>query len=192
MTSRLLGAALAGAALLAVPALAQDKAPEKPGPFTLTSQDIAEGRPLAQKFVYDGVGCSGGNVSPDLSWTNPPEGTKSFVVTLYDPDAPTGSGWWHWVVANIPADTKSLPEGAGKADGKALPKGSIQTRTDFGKNEYGGACPPPGHMHRFVFTVTALSVDQINVKADSTAAFVGAMTQADSLGSATITAILTR
>jgi Raf kinase inhibitor-like YbhB/YbcL family protein len=185
-------AAVATAAFVAAPAEAQAGATDASRPFVLKSQDIAEGRPLAEKFVYEGVGCKGGNVSPQLSWENPPEGTKSFVVTLFDPDAPTGSGWWHWVVANIPADTSSLPEGAGSSDGKTLPKGAIQTRTDFGKSEYGGACPPPGHLHRYVFTVTALGVEKIDVRPDSAPAFVRAMTEANSLGKATITTTFIR
>ena len=101
-------------------------------------------------------------------------GTKSFAVTTYDPDAPTGSGWWHWVVVNIPADATGLNKGAGMADGMMLPKGALQVRTDFGAPGYGGPCPPQGdHAHRYYFTVHAVDLDALDVTADSSAALVG-------------------
>src|SRR5574343_175221 len=100
--------------------------------FTLSSPQIKPGATLTDAQVFNGFGCSGGNVSPALAWGNAPEGTKSFAVTVYDPDAPTGSGWWHWVVYNIPAGTTSLPAGAGTADGAGMPGGAVQGRTDFG------------------------------------------------------------
>jgi Raf kinase inhibitor-like YbhB/YbcL family protein len=122
--------------------------------FTLASSDLASGT-FAPRFLYDGAGCSGGNVSPALAWSDPPQGTKSFGVTLFDPDAPTGQGWWHWVVYDIPAAVHSLPAGAGQA----LPAGARQTRNDFGGPGYGGPCPPAGSgPHRYVFTVYALNV----------------------------------
>ncbi len=123
------------------------------GKFTLRSADVKPGAMLTEQQVFNGFGCSGANVSPQLSWQNAPQGTKSFVLTVYDPDAPTGSGWWHWVVYDIPASTKELPQGAGS--GKApLPDGAKQGRTDFGAPGFGGACPPPGDKpHRYVFTV---------------------------------------
>ena len=117
------------------------------GKFTLTSSDVKPNGTLSEQQVYSGFGCSGANVSPALSWQNAPHGTKSFVVTVYDPDAPTGSGWWHWVVYDIPADAKDLPKGAGSGQGQ-LPQGAVQGRTDFGKPGYGGPCPPPGKPHR--------------------------------------------
>ncbi len=158
------------------------------GKFSLTSTDVKSGGTLTEKQVFDGFGCSGGNLSPQLSWTNPPEGTKSLVLTVYDPDAPTGSGWWHWIVYNIPADTKELPTGAGSGK-EGLPKGAIQGRTDFGKAGFGGACPPPGDKpHRYIFTIYALKTDKLDVPADATAALIGYMTRANSLGSATFTA----
>lgn len=98
------------------------------------------------------MGYSGGNISPPLAWQDPPEGTRSFAITLYDPDAPTGSGWWHWVVINIPATVSSLPAGAGSGDNN-LPEPAEMTRTDFGGNVYGGAAPPPGPEHHYIFTI---------------------------------------
>ena len=163
---------------LAQPALAAGK-------FTLKSADLKPGGTLPEKSVFNGFGCSGGNESPQLSWTNPPAGTKSVVVTVYDPDAPTGSGWWHWVVYNIPAGAHELSHGAG--GGTGLPEGAIQARTDFGSPGYGGACPPPGKPHHYIFTVHALKVDKLDVPADASPAFIGFMTRANQLGAAKLT-----
>jgi Raf kinase inhibitor-like YbhB/YbcL family protein len=140
--------------------------------FTVTSTDIAQGKPMTLKQVFNGFGCSGQNVSPELSWQNAPAGTQSFAIMAYDPDAPTGSGWWHWVVYNIPASTTSVPSGAGNAE-KNLPAGTAQGRTDFGTKGYGGPCPPPGKPHRYYFRVHALKVPKIDVPADATAALIG-------------------
>ena len=158
------------------------------GKFTLQSKDVKPGAMLTDAQVFNGFGCSGQNVSPQLSWSNPPAGTKSFVVTVYDPDAPTGSGWWHWVVYDIPATVKELPQGAGS--GKApLPEGAVQGKTDFGAPGFGGACPPPGDKpHRYVFTVYALKIDKLDVPGDASPALIGYMTKANSLGSASFTA----
>jgi Raf kinase inhibitor-like YbhB/YbcL family protein len=153
--------------------------------FSISSSDVSEGTALAEKHVLKGFGCEGGNASPQISWANAPEGTKSFVVTAYDPDADTGSGWWHWVVFNIPASAKELKANAGSGDG--LPEGAIQGRTDFGAPGYGGACPPPGKPHNYKFKVTALKVEKLDLDANASAAMVGFMTNMNSLGSATIT-----
>src|SRR5260370_28457979 len=130
--------------------------------MTLTSADLKEGATIANEQVFKGFGCTGSNVSPALSWGGPPGGTKSFAVTMYDQDAPTGSGWWHWVAFNIPPATTSLPKGAGDAKKKRMPKGAIQARNDYGAFGYGGPCPPPGdkppHYH---ITGFALSVDKL-------------------------------
>jgi Raf kinase inhibitor-like YbhB/YbcL family protein len=172
--------------LLAQTTATTTKAPAA-GKFTLTSPDVKAGGTLADKQVFNGMGCTGANTSPALAWSNPPAGTKSFVVTVYDPDAPTGSGWWHWVVYNIPADAKELTAGAGSGTG--LPDGAVQGNTDFGKPGYGGACPPPGDKpHRYIFTVYAEKVDKLDVPEGATAAYVGFMTHMNSLGSATFTA----
>jgi Raf kinase inhibitor-like YbhB/YbcL family protein len=156
--------------------------------FTLSSPTIKPGSTLTKAQVFNGFGCSGDNISPELKWSGAPAGTKSFAVTVYDPDAPTGSGWWHWVVINLPADSTGLAEGAGTAVGK-LPAGAMQGRTDFGSAGFGGACPPQGDKpHRYIFTVYALKVDKLDVPADATAALVGFMINANKLGSATFTA----
>lgn len=156
--------------------------------FVLTSPAFTDGATLPQAQVYNGMGQSGQNVSPALVWKNAPAGTKSFVVTVYDPDAPTGSGWWHWVVVNIPASVTELPEGAGS--GKAgLPDGAMQIRTDFGAPGYGGAAPPPGPAHRYVFTVHALDVPALDVTPDASPALVGFMVHHHKLASASLTAL---
>ena len=165
---------------LATPALAAGK-------FTLTSANFKPNGNLTDQQVLNGFGCSGSNVSPQLAWQNAPAGTKSFVVTAYDPDAPTGSGWWHWVVYDIPADAKELPQGAGSGQAQ-LPAGAVQGRTDFGKPGFGGACPPPGKPHRYIFTIWALKTDKLDVPEDASPAMVGFMTRMNALGSATLTA----
>ena len=143
--------------------------------FSVSSNSFKDGDYLSKDFILSadfGFGCAGGNTSPHLTWTGAPEGTKSFAVTCYDPDAPTGSGFWHWLVVNIPADVTELAAGAGSAGG-ALPKGALMTRTDFGKPGYGGPCPPEGdHPHRYLFTVFAVG-DKLDVGADTSAAVVG-------------------
>ncbi|HZR47239.1 MAG TPA: kinase inhibitor [Candidatus Manganitrophaceae bacterium] len=158
--------------------------------FRLFSNDIKEGH-IDEPQVLNTFGCKGENISPRLAWEGAPPGTKSFVVTMYDPDAPTGSGWWHWVVVDIPASAKELPRGSGS--GKAeLPKGALQTRTDFGKPGYGGPCPPPGNPHHYIFTIHALKVDRLEVDPEASAAMVGFMTNSNSLGKATFTATYKR
>src|SRR5271156_3021859 len=134
--------------------------------MTLTSPDIAPGARIADEQVFSAFGCSGKNVSPALSWSGAPKGTKSFALSVYDPDAPTGSGFWHWVVFNIPADVTSLPKGAGDPKSDAAPKGAVQSRTDYGVPGYGGPCPPKGDKpHRYQFTVFAVDVDKLDADA---------------------------
>jgi len=140
--------------------------------LVLTSTDL-NGQ-MADEQVFSGFGCSGDNISPQLAWKHPPEGTRSFALTAYDPDAPTGSGWWHWVVFNLPSDLRELKKGAGSPDAKLLPAGSVQGRTDFGQVGYGGACPPVGdRAHRYVFTLYALDVERLDLGADVSPALVG-------------------
>ena len=159
------------------------------GPFTLTSANIKQGKMMAAEQVYDGFGCHGGNVSPLLRWKNAPPGTRSFAITVYDPDAPTGSGWWHWIMLNIPATTTALPAGAGTpASGKA-PPGATESRTDFGSVGYGGPCPPAGDKpHRYVFTVYALKVATLDVNENASGAMAGFTINANQIGKASITA----
>ena len=156
--------------------------------FRLMSNDFAEGGKLPNAQVLNGMGHNGGNISPHLKWEGAPEGTKSYVVTCYDPDAPTGSGWWHWVVANIPASVRELPAGAGSGKA-ALPQGAMQTRTDFGEPGYGGAAPPPGGAHRYVFTVHAIGSEALEVSPEASAAYVGFQCHFNSLGKATLSAM---
>lgn len=144
---------LAAALLSAGPATAQD--------FTLKSDDL--GQRLSESQVYSGFGCKGKNISPSLTWVNAPPNTSSFAVTVHDPDARAGAGWWHWIIFNIPAGITGLKADAGRIKSKLAPAGSIQSVTDFGHPGFGGACPPPGdEAHRYVFTVYALSVPKLD------------------------------
>lgn len=148
--------------------------------FTLTSTDIADGAVLPDAQVK-----AGGNTSPHLAWSGAPEGTKSYAVTCYDPDAPTGSGFWHWTVANIPADVTELATGASSG---GLPKGAVEGRTDYGSPGFGGAAPPPGHgPHRYVFTVFAVDVERLDVTPDNSGAVFGFNLHFHTLAKATIT-----
>jgi Raf kinase inhibitor-like YbhB/YbcL family protein len=163
--------------------------------MSLTSTDLKEGATIANEQVFKGFGCTGSNVSPALSWSGAPSGTKSFAVTMYDPEAPTGSGWWHWVVFNIPPAATSLPKGAGDAKKKLMPKGAIQARNDYGAFGYGGACPPPGDKpHHYQITVFALDVDKLpNAKNDAvSAALVGFDLNSHTLAKATLTGLYGR
>lgn len=164
--AKILGALVFAAVLATGPAFA--------GGFKLTSAEFADGDYLGNEQVFAGFGCAGQNVSPSLSWNDPPAGTKSFAVTVYDPDAPTGSGWWHWVIANLPPATRGIAKGAGTKEGTGLPEGAVQVRTDFGAPGYGGPCPPKGdHPHRYLFTVYALDLEKLDVTAESSPALVG-------------------
>jgi Raf kinase inhibitor-like YbhB/YbcL family protein len=142
--------------------------PEVPS-FTLTSDDIADGQPLDARFAHDSVG--GENVSPHLAWSGFPDDTKGFAVTVYDPDAPTGSGFWHWSLFGLGADVTSLAQGA---SGGGLPSGAGEARNDYGASGYGGAAPPAGDRpHRYYFAVHALDSDDLGLTADATPAYVG-------------------
>ena len=194
--SRFMRVSLAATALMvAVPSLiqAQVNRARPAGRFRVTSPDLeARGR-ITLAHVFNGMGCTGQNISPTLVWQNAPAGTKSFAVTAYDPDAPTGSGWWHWVVYNIPATANGLPSGAGNNYGRGLPRGALQGNTDFGTRGYGGPCPPPGSgPHHYHFTVFALSVDRLDVPANATAAYIGFNLNANKLATARITGLYGR
>jgi Raf kinase inhibitor-like YbhB/YbcL family protein len=142
--------------------------------FVVTSPQLKAGEKIAMEQVFNSFGCQGANVSPALAWKGTPAGTKSFAVTVYDPDAPTGSGWWHWVVFNIPANVNGLAKDAGNPLAKLAPAGSIQSRTDYGKPGYGGPCPPAGDKpHRYQFTVYALKIDKLPLDENAPAAMVG-------------------
>lgn len=154
--------------------------------FTLKTTSFDPKKPLPNKQVFNGFGCAGENISPALEWSGAPKDTKSFAVTVYDPDAPTGSGWWHWTVVNIPATVTKIEEGA--SNNKKLPEGAVEGRTDFGKPGFGGACPPVGDKpHRYIFTVYALKTDKLDVNAEASGAMVGFNLNANALGKATFT-----
>lgn len=156
------------------------------GSLTLTSTDIANGKFMNKAQEFQGFGCNGGNQSPQLSWTGVPEGTKAFAVFAYDPDAPTGSGWWHWQLVNIPREVTSLPAGS------AVPANSQAMNNDYGAKGFGGACPPPKHgVHRYQFTVYALS-QKLELPENASGALTGYMVKAHSLGSSSIEALYKR
>lgn len=159
--------------------------------FTLVSSDL--GGQLTEQQVFSGFGCQGQNISPALKWSNAPAGTKSFAVTVYDPDAPTGSGWWHWLVFNIPVEVSELPAGAGGSNGGPLPKGSIQGMTDFGKPQFGGACPPAGDKaHQYIFTVFALDEAKLSLDAQAAPAMVGFVLNQHAIAKASLIAYYQR
>jgi len=158
--------------------------------FTLESAEIKPGATIAEAQVFKGFGCEGGNVSPSLKWTGAPAGTKSFALMVYDPDAPTGSGWWHWVAFNIPPGTAALALGA---SGGQMPAGTVQSKTDFGTTGYGGPCPPKGNKpHRYIFTLYALKVDKLDADANASPAMIGFMANANMLGKASFTGMYGR
>ncbi len=156
--------------------------------FTLSSPSFDDGAKLPLKQVANFNDCKGNNDSPALEWTDGPRGTLSYAVTVYDPDAPSGSGWWHWILFNIPSDVTSLKE-----EMHVFPPGSIQARNDYGDSKYGGACPPKGSKpHRYLITVFALKVKKIPLNKDASGAMVGFYIQKNALAKASITATYSR
>ena len=140
--------------------------------FTLESETLGGNATTTEEF--NGFGCTGKNTSPQLSWSNAPEGTKSFAITMYDPDAPTGSGWWHWVVFDIPSDVNSLLKNAGNIEKGLMPKDATQSITNYGVPGYGGPCPPENHgLHQYIITVHALKVDKLGLDENTNPAIVG-------------------
>lgn len=160
------------------PPLPHDFHPDVPA-FTVTSTDLAPGADLGDAQVY-----AGGNLSPQLRWEGYPEGTKSFAVTCFDPDAPTGSGFWHWVLFDLPVSVTELPAGAGSGKFEGLPAGAVQVRNDYGSKEFGGAAPPAGERHRYVFTVYAVDQEKLGPDADASCAAVGFHLRFHALGRA--------
>lgn len=153
------------------PRIPYDYLPPVPS-FSVTSDQLTHGATLPASCRHSIMDTGGDNLSPHLSWAGFPAETKSFAVTCYDPDAPTGSGFWHWLVIDIPAGVTELALGAGANDA-SLPAGARHTRNDFGTNDYGGAAPPPGAPHRYVFAVHALDIEKLGVPPDASPAFVG-------------------
>jgi len=174
--------ASASAAALQAQSLRQAAAEPR---LALQSPDIAPGKAITRDQVYDESGCRGGNLSPALSWSQPPAGTRSFAVLMFDPDAP-GGGWWHWAVFDIPAAVASLRAGAGTPERHLLPPGAIQARNDWGSLGYGGPCPPPGPPHHYRLMLFALRVAGLGLDASASAAQVAARVRADALAEAEI------
>jgi len=157
--------------------------------FEVSSEDITDGEQMPAVHASATFGVEGGaDRSPELSWSGFPEGTKSFAVTVFDPDAPTASGFWHWSVFNIPASVTELPSGAGDESGSGLPSGAVQLRNDAGTNAYIGAGPPPGHgPHRYFTVVHAVDVESLNIPATASPAYLGFNLFMHSIGRAVIT-----
>ncbi len=161
----------------------------RPSPFQLSSPVVSDGGTLKDDQVASGFGCTGKNISPELNWKGAPEGTKSFALTVYDPDAPTGSGFWHWVIFNISPTTTSLPAGAGDPTKPGAPAQSIQVRGDAGSAGYFGPCPPQGDKpHHYIFTLFALSLDKLPLDNTASGALVGFYLNFNALGKASFTA----
>jgi Raf kinase inhibitor-like YbhB/YbcL family protein len=153
----------------------------------LTSDDLADGARLSLPQVSGKMGAGGEDRSPQLSWSGFPAATKSFVITVFDPDAPTTSGFWHWAVADIPAITTTLPSGVGTEEGTDLPRNAIQLRNDAGFPGYVGAAPPPGHgPHRYYIGVHAVDVESLGIPAEASCAFLGFNLFSHSIGRAVI------
>jgi Raf kinase inhibitor-like YbhB/YbcL family protein len=179
---------LAAASAFVVASLAMAGGASAAG-FKLTSPDVSDKGVVKAEHVFNSFGCTGNNISPALSWSGAPAAAKSFAVTVYDPDAPTGSGWWHWVIVNIPASAASLDKNAGDTKSDLAPKGSLQIRTDFGTPGYGGPCPPKGDKpHRYIFTVFAVDADTLPVDANASAAAVGFNLHFHTVAKASLTA----
>lgn len=171
--------AFAAACLMAHPAAAQS--------LNLKSAEWSDGGKSSDYQVFDGFGCSGKNISPSFTWSLGPTGTKAYALTIYDPDAPTGSGWWHWIVTNIPAATTDLKLDAGAKGGKNLPAGAVMGKNDYGVEAYGGPCPPKGDKpHRYIVTLHALK-ETIPADAMLTAAMTGFNINANTLEKQSIT-----
>ncbi|MDB5049089.1 MAG: phosphatidylethanolamine-binding protein [Fibrobacteres bacterium] len=152
--------------------------------FKVTSPSFAQNKPIPEKHYWNQMGCTGGNVSPALSWSGFPSDTKSFAIMVHDDDVPTGSGFWHWVAYNIPANVTSLAEGA--TDGK-LPAGTVEGNTDLGKPGWFGSCPPVGRKHHYTYTVFALKTEKLDVPKEATAAYVGFVIWGNTLAKGTLT-----
>jgi Raf kinase inhibitor-like YbhB/YbcL family protein len=150
--------------------------------FSIWSPDLQDG--FSNEQVYNGFGCEGENVSPELMWKDAPENAKSFVLMVYDPDAPTGSGWWHWVVTDIPAKVTRISKGAST---KGMPDGSIQVETDYGKPGYGGPCPPSGPAHRYIFTLYAMPIESVGATITTAPAMIGFMVNSGNIAKASFT-----
>lgn len=155
--------------------------------FRLASSDWHEGDSVPRENVFNGPGCGGANVSPQLRWSGAPGGARSFAITLFDPDAPAAGGWWHWVIFNIPVTVSELPAGAGSKQSRSAPPASVQCQNDFGGPGYGGPCPPAGTTHRYVVKVYALNVEKLPLGSETPPAKVARQIEAHSIGVASLT-----
>lgn len=163
------------------------------GSLSLSSKDITQGEFMTKAQEFTGFGCAGADTSPQLTWSGAPKGTKSFAITAYDPDAPTGSGWWHWQILNIPVAVTELAAGAGDTKQNLAPVGSMQVENDYGSRGFGGACPPAGHgIHHYRFTVHALSTAKLELPENASGALAGYMINSKTLESSTIEALYQR
>lgn len=154
--------------------------------MTVKVPDFHGGRTIPMIHVFNQFGCTGGDQSPAISWSGAPKDTKSFAVTIFDPNAPSGSGWWHWTVFNIPTSVHSLPENAGAANSTSLPAGAVEGRTDFGFSHYGGPCPPAGDKpHHYIVTVYAVKVAKLPLDSSASGALVGYTLHFNTLAKAT-------
>lgn len=161
--------------------------------MTLRGPVAMSGDRLHHAQVNSSYGCTGGNRSPALHWVRVPTGTRSLALTIIDVDAPTGSGWWHWVTYDIPSATKGLEAGAGTVNSAQLPRGTKQARNDFGQPGYGGACPPKGDKpHRYVITLHALDVATLDAPADASPAMIGYLIQQHRIAQSSVTATYSR
>ena len=157
--------------------------------FSIKSASLEDGVMIPNKHVYNSFGCTGKNISPQISWQNAPLETKSFALTVYDPDAKTGSGWWHWLVLNIPKKYSELPQNFGEKNQFNLEEGVMQVRNDFGAFNFGGPCPPiKEKAHRYIFTVYALRAERLDLSEGATAALAGFMINQSILVKASFTA----
>lgn len=175
----------ATAFMLATMSLATATATAAAADFSLRAGSFQNGEALPKEHVFNGFGCDGGNQSPALIWGALPPGTRSVAITVFDPDAPTGSGWWHWIAYDIPGNTTQLAQDGGATGGHNLPPGAKMARNDFGVKGYGGACPPPGaRAHRYIFTVHALKVPRLQVPDEASAAFISFSINSNRIASA--------
>jgi hypothetical protein len=174
-------------ALRFAPPSPYDYLPEVPA-FDLHSDDLSEGQQVPNAHVYNGGGVNGDNISPQLRWSGFPSETKSFAITCFDPDAPTGSGFWHWVLFDVPASVTELPQGAASGDMVGLPSGAVHVRNDAGSRDYAGPFPPKDETHRYIFAVHAVDSEKLGPDADVAPAVVGFNLNFHTLGRAVFTA----
>jgi Raf kinase inhibitor-like YbhB/YbcL family protein len=151
------------------------------------SSEWHDGGIVPKENVFNGSGCSGANISPQFHWFNAPSGTKSFAITIFDLDVPTGGGWWHWVIFNIPGTIFELPAGAGNKESRGLPPASVQCRNDYGEPGYGGPCPPTGSPHRYLVKVFALNVEKLLFGSETPSGKMAKQIETHSIGVARLT-----